>query len=177
VIPTRATRPSSCTFPDDTRDALELKYARIITDEIPGYADFWERFIGSSRARLPQDAGPFRPRFYPYKLVAASHVGNEEKTRLERWHWAVCDAHYSFLCNWIEARYYAMKLRQHCEPSSPRDSCWLEIHWRYFECGLMRVGNARNMALRLWWLLAELKSGSDNFYKFSSLSRETVVCA
>ena len=144
-------KPYPCELKEDG-DELEKAHYDIIEAEIPEYIRFWEEYIGV-RGRHPRE---------PYRLVPAGD-GNVPDS-LTDWHWATCETHYSFLHHWLEASWHLRALRKRSKAPSPaKFECFRE-ELRTLECGMMRVGNARNMIMRLWCLLGELVSGGRDFY-------------
>lgn len=108
---------TSQSFPDDSLDPVEDIYSEQILQTFPRYKEFWEKFIGTERARMG--------RLIPREMEVPGEWPDERREELELQREKAAMFHYSLFCDFAGAHY---QLKLATEASNHDDP-----HRKYFE--------------------------------------------
>jgi len=145
-------------FKIDTKDCIELLYARRVLKNFPAYGVFWERFIGN------RTVSPLKP----YGLRIPKALSTRKKLITDTYR-EITYSHYTLFCQLAGAHFQLEQLKKSLKYKNP----WLKhfCHWESFELFYSHLGNVMNQVYHLWELffsLSGLSAGKTTRKKLES---------
>jgi len=126
-------------FPNDSRDAIEIRYGDEVLKSFPSYGEFWEKFIGDNN-KYPTVLRPRDPKF------PANFSDNEKMKFREIQQW-LSKVSYSIFCNLISTE---EQLVQYSKTLPIPNEYFYFWAIESFECGYFHIGNITYSLKSLW---------------------------
>jgi len=156
------TQSSRLSFPKDTLDTIERRYASIVLDRFSRYGEFWELFIGGRS----DPTGKLHS--VPYGLCLPTSMSKAEIQLFERSYEEIAMAHYTLFWKLVSARHQISNLKETLTITESSERFFK--HFESFDVTYYHLSCCINQVYHLWGLLLEMMG------KISRDSKGQLVC-